>query len=461
MSLFNLAANKPLSIVYLCFVVLLSACHPSTEKATESETHSTAMPNPFVRVSGQQFLWKDQPYRYVGTNYWYGAYIGATDPQRMQGELDFLIEHGVTNLRVLAVSEQSELTRAVRPGMLAKNGELDSQLMQGLDLFLAEAGKRNIKVVLYLTNFWQWSGGMTQYNQWYAAADMLDPDTTGRWDDYMEASADFYTCEPCQNTFRKTIETLIQRKNTVTGRRYKDDPTIMSWQLANEPRPGGNTFSQERADAYDHWVSTTASFIKQLAPHQLVSTGSEGIKGSQESAEVYMKAHAHAAIDYMTVHLWIKNWGWFDIHNAEATFEGAKHQALSYLRQHADMATTLNKPLVLEEFGAERDRGLLAPGTATQYRDEYYRTVFHLIEQYADGPYAGSNFWAFAGSGRAGDNPEVWAEGDDFLGDPPQEAQGLNGVFDADHSTWKVIKAHAEKLAGQYTLGQKKGSHEP
>lgn len=449
-------------LICLLTCCLTIACNPSgLDRMVNTQTNEQAISAEFVTVDGQQFMLNHRPYRFVGANYWYGAYVSATDPARMVEELDFLQAKGVHNLRVLGLSEHSQLSRAVRPGMLSQNGTLEERLMRGMDRFLAEAAIRDFKVVLYLTNFWQWSGGMTQYNQWYAGADMLDPDTTVRWDDYMEASADFYTCEPCQNTFRKTIETLIQRKNTVTGRRYKDDPTIMSWQLANEPRPGGNTFSQERADAYDHWVSTTASFIKQLAPHQLVSTGSEGIKGSQESAEVYMKAHAHAAIDYMTVHLWIKNWGWFDIHNAEATFEGAKQQALSYLRQHADMATTLNKPLVLEEFGAERDQGLLAPGTATQYRDEYYRTVFNLIEQYADGPYAGSNFWAFAGSGRAGDNPEVWAEGDDFLGDPPQEAQGLNGVFDTDHSTWKVIKAHAEKLAGQYTLGQKKGSHEP
>ena len=32
---------------------------------------------------------------------------------------------------------------------------------------------------------------------------------------------------------------MIMRTNTVNGRRYRDDPTIMSWELMNEPRCRG------------------------------------------------------------------------------------------------------------------------------------------------------------------------------------------------------------------------------
>ena len=34
------------------------------------------------------------------------------------------------------------------------------------------------------------------------------------------------------------IRKVINRINHVTGEAYKKDPTIMAWQLANEPRPG-------------------------------------------------------------------------------------------------------------------------------------------------------------------------------------------------------------------------------
>ncbi|WP_244431040.1 glycoside hydrolase 5 family protein [Simiduia agarivorans] len=399
-----------------------------------------------MKVEGTQFLLDDQPYRFAGTNYWYGAYVGAEDPARLSAELDFLAAHKITNLRVLAVSEKSELTRAVTPAMLDAEGTLDATLVKGLDRFLAEAGKRDMKVVLFLTNFWQWSGGMTQYNQWFSGTPLLDPDTTGRWDDYMESSADFYTCSGCQAHYQSVIRQLVNRVNSVNGIAYKDDPTIMSWQLANEPRPGGNEYSQSRADAYVAWIDTSARLIKSLAPNQLVSTGSEGIKGSQESKDTYLRAHQSPYVDYMTVHLWIKNWGWFDIHNAETTIETAKTNALNYLREHNAMAMQLGKPLVLEEFGAERDEGELAPETSTLYRDDYYRTVFEFIEENTGKAFAGTNFWAFAGAGRAGANPELWAPGDDYLGDPPQEPQGLNGVFDSDSTTLSIIRRHADRI---------------
>ena len=35
----------------------------------------------------------------------------------------------------------------------------------------------------------------------------------------------------------------------------------------------------------------------------------------------------------------------------------------------------------------------------------------------------------------------MWKTGDDYLGDPPQEAQGLNSVFSND-PTMKIIKKY-------------------
>ena len=426
---------------WLAIATIIAGCQAQPVKDTSAEQNAQG----FVQVNGKQFEINGEPYRFAGANYWYGAYIAATDPDRLRKELDHLAANHVTNLRVLAVSEQSELVRAVRPAMLNKNGQLDHTLLAGLDLFLAEAAKRDIKVVLYFSNFWQWSGGMTQYLNWFVGTPLIDPDLTGKWNDYMEQSADFYTCAPCQAHYQKTIRQIIERKNTINGRAYHNDNTIMSWQLANEPRPGGSPFSQTRSDNYITWVDQTARFIKTLAPKQLVSTGSEGVMGSQEDEPTYIKAHQSPAIDYLTVHMWIKNWGWFDIYNPEKTFPSAKQKAKSYLENHIRIAKTLNKPLVLEEFGAERDNGKIAPNTSTSYRDQYYAFVFNIIEQNLT-PLAGSNFWAYGGFGKAGKTPELWQVGDDYLGDPPQEPQGLNSVFAGDKSTWKIIRKHANAI---------------
>lgn len=42
---------------------------------------------------------------------------------------------------------------------------------------------------------------------------------------------DFYGNERCRTWFKAYIATLVNRKNTVTGVVYRDDPTIFSWQL--------------------------------------------------------------------------------------------------------------------------------------------------------------------------------------------------------------------------------------
>jgi mannan endo-1,4-beta-mannosidase len=71
-----------------------------------------------------------------------------------------------------------------------------------------------------------------------------------------------------------------------------------------------------------------------------------------------------------------------------------------------------------------------------------------LIEQRAAAgdAIAGSNFWAWGGYGRTTNEDFMWKEGDDFVGDPPQEPQGLNAIFDTDSSTLEIIKSHAQKL---------------
>lgn len=61
-------------------------------------------------------------------------------------------------------------------------------------------------------------------------------------------------------------------------------------------------------------------------------------------------------------------------------------------------------------------------------------------------PIAGSNFWGWGGFGRARGGDFIWREGDPFTGDPPQEPQGLNSVFDVDASTLAILRAHAEAM---------------
>ncbi len=406
----------------------------------------------FVRVQGTHFIHNDQPYYYVGTNVWYACYLGSAgvtgDRPRLIRELDSLHSLGLDNLRILAGSETSQKIRGVKPAIIRLPGDVDDSLLQGLDFVLAEMAKRKMKAVLYLTNYWEWSGGMSQYIAWADSVRTFDPEVDG-WGKFMNFSATFYNNKKANALFRSYVKSIITRKNSFNNRKYFDDPTIMSWQLANEPRPG--TESPEGISVLPYfytWIDETAGFIRSLDTNHLVSSGNEGLAGSLQSEECYVKAHQSKNIDYVTMHVWPLNWGWYKPMEAERTLPISMENAIAYIGKHVQYARQLNKPLVMEEFGIGRDSGAFAPGTPTTARDRYFRTIFNVMydSARAGSPMAGSNFWAWGGEVRTKNPDFMWKSGDTFAGDPPQEPQGLNSIFDIDLTTLTIIKEQANKM---------------
>lgn len=406
----------------------------------------------FVQVQGPRFVLDGETYRFAGANFWYGAYLGAPggigDRARLRAELDQLKVAGIDNLRVLAMSEASGFRRAVRPAFMTAPGEYDEQLLQGLDYLLVEMGKRDMKAVLYLNNFWQWSGGMSQYVSWATGEPLSDPDQTGDWSAFMQNSARFYSLPKAQAWYRDAIRKVVGRTNGISGVAYVDDPTVMSWQLANEPRPGSDKRGRDNIAAYDRWVDETAGFIHQLAPRQLVSTGSEGAMGSLGDIDLFAQAHRSRNVDYLTFHLWPSNWSWIDHKDPAARLEPGLAQSLAYIDRHIDLAGRLGKPIVLSEFGLDRDQGSYDPAAGVVARDRFYRAIYdRLLQRMRDGDaIAGSNFWAWGGRGRTTNADWMWKAGDPFTGDPPQEAQGLFSLFDSDTSTLDIVSAHARAV---------------
>lgn len=406
----------------------------------------------FVKVDKTHFVRGGQRYYIAGANFWYGAYLGAAgkvgDRARLVKELDTLKATGINNVRVLAVSEKTDMPSAVRPATTAAPGQYDEDLLAGLDYLLAELARRDMTAVIYLNNFWQWSGGMTQYLNWFEGSKALDPNVTKDYEDFMAKTVRFYRNDKAQQEYRNVIRKIVQRVNTVTGKRYADDPTVMAWQLANEPRPGNASTTPEEKQVYIDWIAATAAYIHGLDANHLVSSGSEGLAGSAQDGDLFMQAHRTKHIDYLTYHLWPKNWGWIDSKNVAATWDGALEKSRHYLNVHIDYAQKVGKPIVLEEFGMDRDGASFDIKAGTTVRDRFYREVFDVVTTRAakGDPIAGFNFWAWGGAGRAANPDYWWKEGNDLMGDPPQEEQGLYSVFDSDASTLALLRETAMKL---------------
>ena len=443
---FKRSAAVKFAAVKLLAVIVFAAFLQSCTTNVPSER--------FVEVHGTQFTIDDEPYLFVGTNFWYGAYLGSPGPEgdveRLRRELDLLKSQGITNLRVLAASEAASHSRALQPSFQEAPGVVNENLMTGLDVLLAEMEKRDMRAVVFLNNMWEWSGGMSVYAEWFGEGKTFDPNENGDWHGFQNLSARFYHSEEAQQAWRDYIYTVITRKNSVTGRRYSEDPTVMSWQLANEPRPGSGEEGRANGEVFVTWVDESAAYIKSLAPNQLVSTGNEGLAGSVMVEQIYLNAHDTPNVDYLTFHMWAKNWGWFDCANMEMTYEETINQAQEYVKKHLEYAVELGKPTVLSEFGLDRDNCRFDVGSPVTYRDRYLAEVYGMIEasMTEGGAAAGTNFWSWGGLGEPKQEDDRWRPGDPFVGDPPQEPQGLNSVFASDSTTLAVIRNHAARVAG-------------
>ena len=46
--------------------------------------------------------------------------------------------------------------------------------------------------------------------------------------------SDFFTSPVTQGMYKDFVAAILNRRNTINGRLYRDDPTVMSWDLLNE-----------------------------------------------------------------------------------------------------------------------------------------------------------------------------------------------------------------------------------
>jgi mannan endo-1,4-beta-mannosidase len=221
-----------------------------------------------------------------------------------------------------------------------------------------------MKAVIYVNNFWDWSGGMPAYLNWTGNGTWFQQgDPAHPWPQFADYSARFYGDAKAQALFRHYVKTLVERTNTVTGKPYRDDTTIMAWQLANEPRPGGSeAFGVANLPTYYRWIAQTADLIKSLDPRHLVSTGSEGDMGCLQREACVVEAHKPASIDYLTLHIWPNNWSWIDFKNQAATYEAGEARCRDYVARHIALAKGLNKPLGDRGVRPDPRRQGLRPG---------------------------------------------------------------------------------------------------
>lgn len=388
-----------------------------------------------------------KPYRFIGTNFWYGAMLGAPDGnrERLAAELDTLHSLGLDNLRILAGADASRsIPYHVEPTLQTAPGVYNDAQLDGLDYLLSEMEKRGMKAVIYLNNSWEWSGGYTTYLEWAGEGVAPLPLVDG-YKTYVNYAAKFVRNDKAKAMAADHIKNIVSRTNRYTGRPYTESPAIMSWQIANEPR----AFSDEGKRDFADWILASAKLIKELDPNHMVSTGSEGYNGCEVDIDLWKEIHSYPEIDYANIHIWPYNWGWAKAEdtdgnkNVEGYIGNSIEMTKEYISDHCGAIAETGKPIVIEEFGYPRDGMEIAPGSATEGRDAYYRMMLAVPAE--NQTVAGVNFWGWGGMAEPAHR--TWEPGDDYCGDPAQEDQGLYSVFAADKSTVGIIRDAVKRIS--------------
>ncbi len=97
-------------------------------------------------------------------------------------------------------------------------GVYDERVFRALDWVMCEAGRRGLKLVLGLTNFWSDYGGMGQYVKWSRASEAGGQECGGG---NAVRVQQFYGDAACQQMFQAFVKEVVLRKNSLSGVIYR------------------------------------------------------------------------------------------------------------------------------------------------------------------------------------------------------------------------------------------------
>jgi mannan endo-1,4-beta-mannosidase len=217
---------------------------------------------------------------------------------------------------------------------------------------------------------------MSQYLEWNGKGAIpvpaIPPNT---WPQFMAYTQQFYSCEPCMDALNNHVKFIMGRTNAYSKKKYTEDNTIMAWQVGNEPR----LFTVENEAKFTTWLNNIVNLMDSLDKNHLISTGSEGLNSSNDDIEIFKRTHLNPNIDYLTMHIWPKNWNWFKADNAEKTLPITLENAGIYIDKHVKVASDLQKPIIIEEFGLPRENESLVNSTSVANRDVFYNYIFNRV----------------------------------------------------------------------------------
>ncbi len=191
-------------------------------------------------------------------------------------------------------------------------GVFNEEAFRAMDLAVSLAGEHQVRLIVPLVNNWEWFGGRPNY----AAFRGKDKDA-------------FCTDRQIIADFKQTIAHVLNRRNTITGVVYKDDPTIMAWETGNE------------MTCSPAWALEIARYLKELSPKQLVVDGWHAVHMPNLNNFVQPHSIDDPAIDLVSTH----------------HYEESPVEMLANIRKTVEIVGG-KKPILVGEFGFVSTTGM-------------------------------------------------------------------------------------------------------
>jgi len=203
--------------------------------------------------------------------------FSQTNPWRLTNEfeindaLEAVRQMGGQVIRIYTLSVRRKGEDPNIPRHITVPGQFDEKTFIPLDRILAVANQKGIRVIIPFIDNWKWWGGIK------ACAEFRG-----------KGAGDFWTDEQLFEDYKQIVSFVINRTNTITGVKYKDDKAILAWETGNE------------LACPVEWTAKAAAFIKSIDQNHLVIDGYHTETLRAQSLE-------DKNIDVITTHHYSKN----------------------------------------------------------------------------------------------------------------------------------------------------------
>jgi len=299
------AISRSLLAAVICSTVICSSLICSSLHAESGFSN-------FITARDGHLMDGDQPFRFISFNIPNLSYtednmqFDQTSGFRLptQFEIDDALatiaqmDGRVARIYTLSVHKDNDPLGVVRH--ILGPDKLDEEAMVVLDQVLESANKHGVRLIVPFVDQASWWGGIQELAAFRG-----------------KAKDDFYTDPQVKEDYKNIVKRVLERVNTRTGVKYKDDKAVLCWELGNELR------------APKEWVREMAPVVKQNDSNHLV-------------AESYFTDPDNPGVDIVQDHL----------------YQGNPVAIVEQIHRSIQRATGHNKVYWVGEFGFVTTEGM-------------------------------------------------------------------------------------------------------